>query len=84
MAQLSPPVRRPRPGATPLHGPIERNMTEKTLEKSIHLAEIDLAEPQADQTVAATGSTVPVSESPDSDPRQSRMAEERPGGAWLI
>ncbi|SDM32109.1 coiled-coil domain-containing protein [Maricaulis salignorans] len=59
-------------------------MTEKTLDKSIHLAEIDLAESATDQTVSAAGSQVPVSESPQAEPHQPGQTEERPGGAWLI
>lgn len=59
-------------------------MTEKTQENSIHLAEIDLAEPQSGRPVSAARQHALSAESPEADPGRHAAPLERPGGAWLI
>lgn len=59
-------------------------MTEKTLEKSIHLAEIDLAEPRSGRPIPAGQQHAISAESPEPAAREDAPAAERPGGAWLI
>ena len=59
-------------------------MTEETLEKSIHLAEIDLAEPRSGRPVPAGQHQAVSAESPEPAARNDAPAPSSPGGAWLI
>ncbi|WP_417491275.1 hypothetical protein [Maricaulis sp.] len=59
-------------------------MTDKTLEKSVHLAEFELAEQQAEQAIAASAASAAAAESPAIEAREPAPAGEHPGGAWLI
>ncbi|WP_339748894.1 hypothetical protein [uncultured Maricaulis sp.] len=59
-------------------------MTKKTLEKSIHLAEISVADPDGDRPVPASQRDTVNAELAESVASERVTSGERPGGAWLI